>query len=211
MIEGLPITPGFLLGLSTGPVCMATCLPVVAPFAMGRFSGDCALKRWLFFAKFLVGRLVAYASTGLITGLAATRLGLTGTRMGVYAMLALSLLMIAYGLGAGVRHFSFCRLLTRGVEKPYFPYILGLLTGFSVCPPFLLALSYVMEKSADVTFALAFFLSFFCATSLYVLPVGLIGHLPRPEWMNLASRLAAVAAGFFFLSQAVFSLVDIWT
>jgi hypothetical protein len=64
-----------------------------------------------------------------------------------------------------------------------------------------------MERSANVMFALVFFVSFFFATSLYVLPIGLLGHLPRQDWLHMVGRVSAVAAGFFFLWQALFSLV----
>jgi sulfite exporter TauE/SafE len=207
MIEALPITSGFLLGLSTGPVCMATCLPIVFPFAVSEDGGTSAVKRWFFLARFLAGRLAAYAATGLVSGLIASRLGLTGSKTGIYAWMILSLLLIAYGFGAGIRHAGFCMYVTRSVAAPSFPYILGFLTGLSVCPPFLLALSYVVEQSVNVMFAVVFFFSFFCATSLYVLPIGLLGHLPRQDLMRTAGRLAAVVTGFFSLWQAVVSLV----
>jgi sulfite exporter TauE/SafE len=207
MIEHLPITAGFLLGLSTGPICLATCLPIVLPFAVSEDSGGSAVQRWFFLARFLAGRLVAYAATGVITGLIASRLGFAGSKIGIYAWLVLSLLLIAYGLGAGVKHVGFCRLVTRSVGTHSFPYALGFLTGLSVCPPFLLALSYVVERSVNVMFAVVFFLSFFCATSVYVLPIGILGHLPRQDWLRTVGRVAAVAAGFFFLWQALFSLV----
>lgn len=206
MTEQLPITSGFLLGLSTGPICMATCLPIVLPFAVSQDCGTSAAKRWLFLGKFLAGRLAAYAATGVITGLIASRLGFAGTKIGIYAWLVLSLLLIAYGLGAGVKHVGFCGLVSRSVAARSFPYLLGFLTGLSVCPPFLLALSYVLERSVNVMFAVVFFLSFFCATTLYVLPIGLLGHLPRHDLLRLVGRFSAVAAGVFFLWQAIFSL-----
>jgi sulfite exporter TauE/SafE len=207
MTENLPITTGFLLGLSTGPICMATCLPIVLPFAVSEDGGTSVAQRWFFLARFMAGRLAAYVATGAITGLIASRLGFAGSKIGIYAWMILSLLLIAYGLGAGVKHVGFCRLVTRSVAAHSFPYVLGFLTGMSLCPPFLLALSYVMERSVNVMFAVVFFLSFFCATSIYVLPIGILGHLPRQDWLRLAGRCAAVVSGFFFLYQALFSLV----
>jgi len=207
MIEGLPVTAGFMLGLSTGPICLATCLPVVLPFAVGDDSGRSAARRWFFLAKFLAGRLVAYTATGLVAGSIATRLGLSGHRIGIYAWMALSLLLIAYGLGARIGHIGFCRYVTRGVTARSFPYVLGFLTGLSVCPPFLLALSYAMERSVNVMFALVFFVSFFCATSVYVLPLGLLGHIPRQDWLRMAGRFAAVLSGLLFLCQSIFNLM----
>ncbi|MEN6438790.1 MAG: sulfite exporter TauE/SafE family protein [Syntrophobacter sp.] len=209
MIEHLPIISGFMLGLSTGPICMATCLPIVFPFALSEDGETGAAQRWYFLARFLAGRLVAYIAMGSITGLIASRLGYAGTKIGIYAWLVLSLILIAYGLGAGIKHVGFCRLVARGVAAQSFPYVLGFLTGLSICPPFLLALSYVMEQSANMIFAIVFFVSFFCATSLYVLPIGIIGHLPHQVWFRMVGRFAAVLSGLFFLWQGLTSLMRI--
>jgi sulfite exporter TauE/SafE len=211
MTEHLPIASGFLLGLSTGPVCMVTCLPVVLPFSVSAEAGTSVSQRWLFLARFMLGRLVAYALTGLVTGLIASRLGSAGTKVGIYAWIALSFLLIAYGLGARIKHIGLCGLAARGFASRFFPYLLGFLTGLSVCPPFLLALSYVLERSVSVMFAVVFFLSFFCATSIYVLPIGFLGHLPRRDWLQMVGRFAAVVVGIFFLWQALFSLVSVST
>ena len=136
MIEGLPITSGFLLGLSTGPICMATCLPIVFPFAVSGDGGASAAQRWVFLARFLAGRLAAYAATGFVTGLIASRLGFAGAKIGIYAWLVLSLLLIAYGLGANVKHAGLCRLVTRSVAAQSFPLHFGFLDGTVGLPSF---------------------------------------------------------------------------
>ncbi|MEM5788084.1 MAG: sulfite exporter TauE/SafE family protein [Syntrophobacteraceae bacterium] len=209
MVDSLPLISGFMLGLSTGPICMATCLPIVFPFAISDDSGTNATGRWCFLAKFLAGRLAAYTTMGALTGLIADRIGFSGTNIGIYAWLALSLLLIAYGLGASIKHIGFCGLATRCAAVRSFPYILGFLTGLSVCPPFLLALSFVIERSANMLFAIVFFISFFCATTLYVLPIGFLGHLPRLTWFRILGRLSAVLSGIFFLWRGLSSLVRI--
>ena len=51
---------GFLLGLSTGAYCLASCLPVLAPYLLA--GGGLSWKiNFLIFIEFLAGRFIAYA------------------------------------------------------------------------------------------------------------------------------------------------------
>ncbi|MFB3814778.1 MAG: sulfite exporter TauE/SafE family protein [Terriglobales bacterium] len=202
-----PVFAGFLLGLSTGPLCLGTCLPVVFPFAVGEISGDTARKRWGFLGEFLAGRLLAYLFTGLVVGALSHRFAYAGSRMGVYAWLVLSLVLLVYGVAGRPQHAGICPWVSRLVRRRAFAFLLGMLTGLSVCPPFLLALGYVLERSSNALFGLLFFLAFFCATTMFILPLGVLGHVPRQAWMEQIGRWAAILAGGYFLCDALLSLL----
>jgi hypothetical protein len=195
----VPLAAGFLLGLSTGPVCFTTCFPVVLPFAVGDSAGSTKAQRWLFLGRLVAGRFLAYTATGIIAGAASHHLRGTSNRIGIYAWLCLSIVMIAYGLGANITHAGFCRSLKSATSGPSFPLLLGVLMGFSICPPFLLALSYVLESSGSSLYGGLFFVAFFCATTVYIIPLGFLGHLRRNLWLERLGRLSAVLAGAFFL------------
>ncbi len=62
---------GFILGLSTGAVCLAYCGPVLLPFILG--EGTTVMQNAKSVGLFLGGRLVAYILVGFFSGL----LGLT--------------------------------------------------------------------------------------------------------------------------------------
>ncbi|MBI1752805.1 MAG: sulfite exporter TauE/SafE family protein [Acidobacteria bacterium] len=201
----LPITPllnGFLLGLSTGPVCMISCVPLILPFTLGRGGGSL----WPFVGKFLGGRLVAYSLVGILAGLLGSALPPSFRRVGIVLWILLSLLLVMHGTGWGFKHLGFCRAGYRFMNHRHFPAILGFMAGISVCPPFLLAVAYAMERGTQVAGGLAFFLAFFAATTLYVLPLGFLGHLPRSRWLGHIGKVAAVGAGLFMLYQGLAAL-----
>ena len=61
------ISEAFFLGLSSGPACLFTCAPVLAPFLAGQ-SGPGAEKSWRDLSLFLLGRLLGYLFLGAVLG-----------------------------------------------------------------------------------------------------------------------------------------------
>ncbi len=67
------ILEAFLLGLSTGPICLAYCAPVLVPFML-------AAEKYTFIrtvrtlSLFLLGRFVGYMIIGLLSGLVGSTL-----------------------------------------------------------------------------------------------------------------------------------------
>ena len=82
----------------------------------------------------------------------------------------------------------------------------GFLAGINICPPFLLALSYALSL-AQIGRAVLFFLFFYLATSVFLLPFLLSPLVARFELMRKAARVVAVVAGLWFVYTAVRTLV----
>ena len=201
-----PLSNGFLLGLGTGPLCFIGCIPLALPFALPGADPSARRGNWPFLGKFLAGRLVAYSVVGVLTGLASSAVGPVQRRTVTLAWLALSVVLIVHGLGRGLGHRGLCAATSRLVGCRAFPFLLGLAAALSVCPPFLLAIAYAMDRSGQVLGGLAFFLSFFLATTLYVLPIALLGYLPRRELWQRVGRAASVLAGVALLVQGLRAL-----
>ncbi|ABC80104.1 sulfite exporter TauE/SafE family protein [Anaeromyxobacter dehalogenans] len=202
-----PLSSGFLLGLGTGPLCFIGCIPLALPFALPEAGAGPRRGAWGFLAKFLAGRLVAYSTVGVLTGLASSMAGPVQRRVVTVAWLALSVVLIVHGLGRGLPHRGACGAVARVARSRAFPFLLGLAAALSVCPPFLLAVAYAMDRSGQVVGGLAFFLAFFAATTLYVVPVALLGYLPRRDLWQRVGRGASVIAGIALLVQGVRELL----
>lgn len=201
-----PVIHGFMLGATTGPFCLAVCLPVLLSVTLSESGERNSSRAWIFLGKFIAGRFVAYLALGIFLGLIGSRSGALTQRVGVFATIVLSLILLGYGLGLRLPHFGLCRVAGSRTEKPYFPMILGLLTGLNVCPPLLLAATYTLQRSINPFFGLFFFLSFFVATTLYILPVGLTGYASRYAAMARFGKIASVAVGIVFLYQGISAL-----
>ena len=149
-----------MLGLTTGPLCFTSCIPVLLPITLAECRQDGRSETWFFVGKFLGGRLAAYAAFGLLVGAIGSRLGSFTNQIGVYASIVLSLILMAYGLGVRLPHGGFCQLAGRSAGGALFPFILGGLSGFNICPPFLLAIAFALQRTITPTFGVLFFYHF---------------------------------------------------
>lgn len=186
---------GFLAGLSVGVYCLGLCLPIFLPILL---SQKRTLKKsfWLVF-EFSIGRLLGYLIFGLIFGWLGQMLKSTLIHQVVsLGNLWTGLLMILYSLGMIEK--KLCRL-------PYFnkikwPFLLGLLTGVNICPPFIASLTYVFNLR-DVLNSLIYFFMFFLGTSSYIVPSALLGVFTKFAWLKHLARVSGVLVGLFFVGK----------
>ena len=202
-----PIINGFMLGITTGPFCFTACIPVLLSMTLAVGGESPAYQTWLFLGKFVAGRFVAYLTFGLVMGILGSSLGGLSHRIGTIATILLSVVLIVHGLGVHLPHAGMCHMAGRSAGNRFFPFILGGLTGLNICPPFLLAISYTLQRAVTPSFGICFFMSFFIATTLYILPVGIVGHISHHEVIARVGRVATVAVGIAFFYQGVSALI----
>jgi sulfite exporter TauE/SafE len=190
---------GVLLGLANGPACLVSCAPALAPMVLGE-AARVQRRRfaWRLLRRFLCGRLAAYLLVGGLAGCAGAPLRLTADRIAPWMTLTLALALLAHGCGL-MRLISLCGARCCGKQRQISPLLLGLLTGFSLCPPFLLALSWVWSQGIGPLPAALFFLAFFAGASVFLLPMGFGGYLPDTPVVGRLSRIASLLAGLVFL------------
>ena len=196
-----------LLGFSTGLFCAGFCVPLLGPLLLSNdergvrgSAGSVGL--------FLVGRLVAYVLFGIVFGALGGGLGRIWKSKPVllpvlYA--ALGLMMILYGVVQSFPHVGFCRMLSPRVRSGWFLVLAGFLAGINICPPFLLAVTTVVDVGGALRGAF-FFLVFFVATSVYLLPLFFAGFVSRLAAVRFAARVAAIVAGGWYVFLAVKTL-----
>lgn len=203
------VVEGFMLGLGTGSYCSLTCSPMILPllfsrrYRLGESTGVVL--------RFLLGRLIAYVVVGALLG-----------ALGVFALgfvdpLVQKLLgALAYGLAGGFMliqglalagHGSWLCRAARKTRAPTQALVFGLVSGFSLCPPFLAAAARVFGQHsgienipASVLGGSLYFLCFFLGTSVFFLPllgVGLIRKLPFT--LAMVARVVMVVLGAWFL------------
>jgi sulfite exporter TauE/SafE len=203
---------GFLLGLSNGTVCLATCAPLIVPYFMG--EGTRVMTDFLVLALFLVGRLVGYLVFALLAGSIGVLTHPEASSLAFVFALAeilLGILMVYYGI---VRPRVLCagsvagRLLrsTTSMWPPLFPIVAGLLTGVSLCPPFLLAITEAMSTHS-LTGSVTFFLTFFIGTSIFFVPLPFIGWLRKFSAVQIVGRMTAVIVGAMYVGTGIVHLL----
>ena len=202
MIPAL-VAKALLLGLSTGMFCAGFCVPLVGPLLLSdenRSVRRSASRVGLF----LAGRLVAYLLFGLVFGALGGALsrvwGIKAVLLPlVYALLGV--LMIVYGVVQSFPHVGLCRAVSPRIRSGWYLVLVGFLAGINLCPPFLLAVTTVMDIGGALRGAL-FFLVFFLATSVYLLPLLFAGLVSRFSAVRFAGRVAALLAGLYFIYLA---------
>jgi sulfite exporter TauE/SafE len=203
---------GFILGLSTGAVCMAYCGPVLLPYLMGEAAT--ISRNTISVGLFLGGRLAAYMLVGLLAGLLGylflQQSGQTRIFFGV-VYIFLALFLIAYGfhrfkeicLGHGQKNLQ----PGQGNRWPFLvPLTGGFATGLNVCPPFMLAITGAIETK-NISGSLLFFILFFLGTSVYFIPLPFLGFFKRKLVLQVIGKFAAILAGLFYLYKGFILLL----
>lgn len=90
------------------------------------------------------------------------------------------------------------KCLVNYLGKPLIPLALGFLTGINFCPPFLMAFT---EASSIVNLGqcILFFFMFFLGTTLFFLPLPLVGGLERFLLLKNIGKLAAILIAVYYL------------
>jgi sulfite exporter TauE/SafE len=204
---------GFLLGLSNGVACIATCAPVLIPYLLGEGKGI-ARNYWLT-GQFLFGRLLGYLLFAVLAWtVSSTILRETGQKnliIGV-AYILFSGLLIFYGFfkkpnsscGAVCDQSRYQILLANW--PALLPAAAGLATGLSFCPPFLLAFAGAAEQTSLFA-AMLFFFSFFLGTSILFVLAPFVGLFKRFAVLQIVGKMAAGLMGLYYLYSGIILIV----
>lgn len=201
------------LGLASGPACIAACGPVIVPSLLTEHAGSRSNARFLL--AFLGARFLGY----LLFAIAAWELGvlaslLPGPRMlltgGIYVLLACALIWYAFsGKRNCAQQCSGSKLVNIGEAKKRGlagAAVLGLLTGLSLCPPFVTAGVRAAELGT-IAGALLFFAAFFAGTSVWFVPFAGLSCVKRNESVITVARMATVLIAFYYGSFGIVMLL----
>lgn len=194
-----PLIRGAALGLATGTACLVSCGPVYGAYLLSEKRSGFESFRVLL--ELNLGRFVSYAIFGALFGLLGGSIPLS-----VRGPLAAAgyILFSIYLLLSVVRARKTCggcstSRLSRVTRSPL---LLGVLTGLSICPSFLIAVTGAFESSGPVSGALLF-TGFFAGTTVYMLPFAVLGLFTRKAWFTSAARVLAVIVSVYFLAVGV--------
>ncbi len=190
------------MGLATGPFCLGICAPVLIPYflAEGKTGWWDNVK---IVGEFLLGRFAAYLCVGALIGWAGGLVQLhLNFRVLPGAVGLCSILMLVYALSKVPFPGNFCRVFQGRWRVLRMPLLLGFLMGINICPPFLVALSRVLELGR-VAEGTVFFTGFFAGTSLFVLPVLGMSPFTRSARVQRVGVLVTVLVALWFLLHAV--------
>lgn len=195
-----PLIRGAALGLATGTACLASCGPVYGAYLLSEKRTGLESLRVLL--ELNLGRFLAYAAFGALFGLlggaipVSVRGPLAAAGYILFSIyLLLSVVRARKSCGGGCQTSRFT-MMTRS------PLLLGVLTGLSVCPSFLIAVTGAFESSGPASGAMLF-AGFFAGTTVYMLPFAVLGLFTRKAWFTSVARVLAVIVSVYFLAVGV--------
>jgi sulfite exporter TauE/SafE len=211
------MTEALLLGVSSGPVCLASCTPVLIPVLAAEQKSPRGTGALL--AQFLGGRLAGYLGFACLAWLLGLSLRLQprGHAL-IYGLadLGLSIFLASYALAMRAHPAASCdqpcpaaraRLFAHRFRS-FAPVILGFVSGLTLCPPFVAA-GVRSAESGGLAHSLLFFLWFFFGTSVWFAPSVGLGLLRRFAAVGLVARLTLflLAAYYGYLALIVLGRV----
>lgn len=200
------VTEAFLLGISSGPVCLASCSPVLVPVLAAERKSPRGTSALL--AQFLAGRLAGYLGFACIAWLVGLSLRFQPRGQALafgLADLGLAILLAAYALAMRANAETPCEQTCPAARAHLFAeryrsfasVCLGFVSGLTLCPPFVAA-GVRAAESAGLAQALLFFVCFFLGTSIWFAPSVGLGMLRRFAAVGAVARLTLfLLAGYY--------------
>ena len=194
------------LGFGSGPVCVASCGPVLLPWLAAGPRDLRTTGRSL--AVFLGGRLAGYMAFAIIAwaaGLAIpvdlrTRTLIFGlANFGLAALLGFSacLPQRACAVSEGESHPRLYQIGARDRYRPPTALTLGFFTGLNLCPPFVAA-GVRAAATHSLPGSIAFFAIFFAGTSVWFLPSLAVSSLRRFNAVPVVARMVMGALAIYY-------------
>ena len=192
-----------ILGLSTGTLCLVTCTPIYLPYLI---SEDRKLSKGILtVVEISAGRFFSYLAFGAIAGYTGAQI--SSIDRDLFTSIAY-ILLSAYLVLSAVRtrkKEKKCHIprMTRFTKSAF---ILGVLTGISFCPAFLIALSKAVDLGGAFS-GMMLFMGFFFGTSVFLLPLAFVGQLSKVNKMKLIAQIASIFVAVWFTFSGVKGLI----
>jgi hypothetical protein len=211
------ISEALLLGLATGPVCLATCGPVVTPWMLAQPGGILRQGRQL--GLFLTARLAGYLAFAVAAWLVGSAVPRAWEGRGwplALVDLLLAAAMAAWAMGWPRRK---CGTQAEGAlvqigqplgsqkasAQKVSALSLGFLTGINFCPPFLAA-GIRAAQCNHLGAALVFFTAFFFGTVVWFVPMAALGLVRRTSAVLAVARMTALLLALWYAGMGVLIL-----
>lgn len=200
------VLEAFFLGLSTGPVCLAYCAPVVAPLVMAQEKFRLP-RLALLLGIFLGGRLAGYLAIGFLVGLFSQTLAAgSHSRVAGGVTLFMGAALLVFGFLKNFPTLKWCRRFPVRDSSLFWVLALGLLTGLNICPPFVAAITG-SATLGSISGALLYFAAFFLGTSVYVPPLLLLGPLSNRPAIQTVAKICLLLSGAWFMIKGMILLL----
>ncbi len=203
---------GFILGLANGTVCAVYCIPALASYILR--EGKKTKQNFLILSQFMTGRFIGYLLFSLLAWIISITLFQDSKFKDLFfgvAYVVLSVLLIYYSVNGPsstctVKSYGTSITKIGGLFPSLLPLAIGFIAGLNICPPFLLAFTRA-SATGTLSGSMLFFVMFFLGTSIYFIPVPLLGILNRYVKLRTVGKYSVYAMSFFYLMLGTMMVV----
>jgi len=193
---------GAALGVAAGVSCAVFCIPVMIGLASRNPNNITPVVDFLFF---LLGRLIAYLFIAVFFSYIGMKLSFIDS-LKTISKIIISILLIIWGVKGFIRsdkEESSCRIkkFTKAV-----PFIAGILTGISPCPPFIAGITRIFDIG-NVLFGVIYFLGFYFTTTIVLLPALSTALIKYKKELKILASLVSIIFGVVFLFIGIFGFI----
>ena len=201
------MTDSFILGLSSGSACLATCGMVMFPYLM---AGSAGVKRIaLDLSLFLLTRFVVYfilATLAWYFGQVLFSNPLVRNIVPGILYIFFAVMLVWYSISKNRHPDCPAKIVKTVNNRKLVPVFLGLVNSLGFCPALFLILTKGATQGTMIMSYLAF-LAFFIGSSLWFLPLPLAGKIHKKEVLNKIGILATGLAGIIFMIKGLTNLI----
>ena len=200
MIESL------FIGLSTSASCIASCGNIILSIIMA--EKKTVAKSFLLLGCFMIGRLLIYSTIAITTSAIGSNVSIT-PKFTAISLIAVSLLMLTYCIGK-TKQFCLNHSFTRKIYKScngqsnLIAFAAGVLSSINICPPII---SLIASTIGTINI-FGSFLLFFIGSSVFFLPMPLIGAIKNTNAVMKIGRCAALLVSVIFLIKGTMIMIN---
>jgi cytochrome c biogenesis protein CcdA len=201
------MTDSFVLGLSSGSACLATCGMVMFPYFMAGSAGvrRIAIDLFLFLLTrfviyFILSTLAWYFGQALFSNPVVRNI-IPGILYIVFAVM-----LVWYSISKNRNPNCPAKIVKTVNNKKLVPILLGLVNSLGFCPALFIILTKGATQETLVQSYFAF-LAFFIGSSLWFLPLPLAGKIRKKEVLKNIGILATGLAGIIFMIKGLTNLI----
>jgi len=197
----------FILGLSSGSACLATCGIVMFPYLMARTAGIKRIATDLSF--FLLTRLFVYiilATVSWLFGQAVFANPVIRNVVPGVLYIVFAVMLVWYSISNNRTLDCPAKIVATVNNKRLVPVFLGIVNSVGFCPALLIILTKGATQGTLVQSYLAFF-AFFIGSSVWFLPLPFAGMIRKKEVLKTIGILATGLAGIIFMIKGLTILI----
>lgn len=201
------MTDAFILGLSSGSACLATCGMVMFPYLMAGSSG--VRRITIDISVFLIARLVAYfilATLAWYFGQAFFSDPVIRNIVPGVLYIVFAVMLVWYSIDKSRNPVCPAKIIKTVNNRRLVPLFLGIVNSFGFCPALFIILTKSATQGTIIQSYLAF-MAFFVGSSLWFLPLPLAGKVRKKEVLSTIGLLATGLAGIIFMIKGITNLI----